>query len=112
WPKPVQKPHPPVLIGGGFPHAAKRAIAYGDGWMPIGGRGWDVLETLPRFRQMAAEADRDPDSMPVSIFGSPDDSDTLKSYRDAGVARTVFMLPSADRDEILPLLDQYAASMV
>ena len=50
WPKPVQKPHPPIIIGGGFPQAAKRAIAYGDGWMPIGGRA-DPLEVLPQFRE-------------------------------------------------------------
>ena len=56
WPKPVQKPHPPILVGGEFPHGAKRAIEYGNGWMPIGGRGLDALDILPRFRQMAAEA--------------------------------------------------------
>ena len=109
WPKPVQKPHPQILVGGGFPHAAKRAIAYGDGWMPIGGRGWDVMETLPKFRQMAAEADRNPDDLPISIFGAADDGDVIKGYRDAGVARSVFGPPSASRDEIMPLLDQYAA---
>ena len=111
WPKPIQKPHPKILVGGGFPHAAKRAIAYGDGWMPIGGRGWDVVETLPKFCQMAAEADRNPDDIPVSIFGATDDGDLLKSYRDAGVTRTIFGLPSAGREEILPLLDTYAALM-
>jgi probable F420-dependent oxidoreductase len=109
WPKPVQKPHPPVLVGGGFPHGAKRAIAYGDGWMPLGGRGSDPLETLPRFRQMAAEADRDPDSLGITIFGADDDPDALKGNRDAGVERSVFVLPSAGRDEVLPLLDRYAA---
>jgi len=108
WPKPLQKPYPPILVGGAFPHGAKRAIEYGDGWMPLGGRGWDVLDTLPRFRQMAAEADRDPDSMDVTIFGAEDKVDSLKSYQDAGVNRTVFTLPSADRDTVLPLLDQYA----
>jgi len=49
----VQKPHPPILVGGEFPHGANRAIAYGNGWMPI---GLDALTILPRFRQMAAEA--------------------------------------------------------
>jgi probable F420-dependent oxidoreductase len=49
WPKPVQKPHPPILVGGEFPHGAKRAIEYGNGWMPIGGRGLDALDILPRF---------------------------------------------------------------
>ena len=108
WPKPAQKPYPPILVGGGFPHGAKRAIAYGDGWMPLGGRGWDVLETLPRFRQMAAEAGRDPDSLGITIFGAEDKVDALKSYQDAGVERTVFTLPSAGRDKVLPLLDEYA----
>jgi len=109
WPKPVQNPHPPIVVGGGFPQGAKRAITYGDGWMPIGGRGWDVLETLPKFRQLAAEADRNPDALPVSIFGATEDGDLLKGYRDAGVTRTVFGLPSTGRDEVMPLLDQYAA---
>ena len=111
WPKPIQKPHPHILIGGGFPHAAKRAISYGDGWMPIGGRGWDVVETLPKFRQMAAEAGRNPDDLGITIFGATDDAAMLKGYRDASVNRTVFNLPSASRDEILPLLDQYAGMM-
>ena len=87
WPKPVQKPHPPIIVGGAFPHGAKRAIAYGDGWMPIGGRGLDALESLPRFRQMAAEAGRDPDSMPMSLFGAAHEADLLKRYRDAGIDR-------------------------
>lgn len=108
WPKPAQKPYPPILVGGGFPHGARRAIEYGDGWMPLGGRGWDVLDSLPRFRQMAAEAGRDPDSLGITIFGANQDGDTLKGYQDAAVERTVFTLPSAARDEVLPLLDQYA----
>jgi probable F420-dependent oxidoreductase len=108
WPKPAQKPHPAILVGGAFPHGARRAIDYGDGWMPLGGRGWDVLKTLPRFRQMAAEAGRDPDSLGVTIFGAEDKTDLLNGYRDAAVERTVFTLPSAGRDEVLPLLDRYA----
>ena len=112
WPKPIQKPHPQILIGSGFPHAAKRAISYGDGWMPIGGRGWDVVETLPKFRQMAEEAGRNPDDLGITIFGATDDAVMLKGYRDASVNRTVFNLPSASRDEILPLLDQYAGMMI
>ena len=108
WPKPFQKPYPPILVGGGFPHGARRAIEYGDGWMPLGGRGFDVLETLPRFRQMAAEADRDPDGLGITIFGAEGKTDILKGYQDAGVERTVFTLPSAGSDEVLPLLDKYA----
>src|SRR5438874_1200771 len=60
WPKPVQKPHPPVIIGGMFPHAARRALRYGDGWIPHSRRPHyeDVTDFLPQLRQMAAEAGR------------------------------------------------------
>ena len=73
WPKPVQKPHPPVIVGGAFPHSARRAIRYGDGWVPNASRPQyaDVTEFLPQFRQMAAEAGRDPATIPVTIFGAP-----------------------------------------
>ena len=108
WPKPVQKPHPPILVGGAFPHAANRAIAYGDGWIPLGGRGADILEQLPRVRQMAAEAGREPDSLSVSVFGASMDADQLKQYRDAGVERVVFSLESEKADTVLPVLDRIA----
>jgi probable F420-dependent oxidoreductase len=110
WPKPVQKPHPPVIVGGAFPYAARRALAYGDGWVPHSSRPQyaDVSEYLPRFRQMAAEAGRDPASVPVTIFGAPEDLDRLQRYRDLGIARVVVSLPSAQADRILPILDRWA----
>jgi probable F420-dependent oxidoreductase len=107
WPKPVQKPHPPIIIGGGFPHAAKRAIAYGDGWIPIGGR-LDPLEVLPQFRKMAKDAGRDPASLSFSLFGVARDPELLKRYRGAGIDRVVLQLPSKSREEILPMLDESA----
>src|SRR5262249_3398323 len=97
WPKPVQKPYPPILVGGAFPHAAKRAIAYGDGWMPIGGRGADLLEQLPRYRQMLAEANRDPQLAPMSVFAAPPDLDILKRYGEAGIDRAVLLVHTAER---------------
>jgi probable F420-dependent oxidoreductase len=110
WPKPVQKPHPPVIVGGAFPYSARRAIRYGDGWVPNASRPSyaDVTEYLPQFRQMAADAGRDPATVPVSIFGAPEDLDRLKRYRDQGIARVVVTLPSAKTDEILPALDRWA----
>jgi probable F420-dependent oxidoreductase len=109
WPKPVQKPHPPIILGGGFPQGARRAIAYGNGWMPIAGRGGDTLSMLPPFRQMLAEAGRDPAAVPITIFGVSMDGDVLKRHRDAGVDRVVFGLPPEGRDKVLPLLDKSAA---
>jgi probable F420-dependent oxidoreductase len=113
WPKPVQKPYPPILIGGNFPNGAKRAIAFGDAWMPHAARPEyaDVVEFLPRFRQMAAEAGREPDAIPVTVFGAPAEPDRVKRYRDAGVARICVSLPSEKDDTILPLLDRWAAMM-
>jgi probable F420-dependent oxidoreductase len=113
WPKPVQKPQPPVLVGGAFPHGARRAIAYGDGWVPHARRPayGEVLPFLPEFRRMAAEAGRAPDALPVTVFGVAEDADTLQRHRDAGVARVIFNLPPAKADEVLPILDRCAALM-
>jgi probable F420-dependent oxidoreductase len=110
WPKPVQKPHPPIIVGGAFPHAARRAIRYGDGWVPIAGRVpyGDVNEYLPKFKQLAAEAGRDPASVPVTLFGGTEDVDLLKRYRDMGVERVVTTLPSEPADRTLPALDRWA----
>jgi len=109
WPKPVQKPYPPILVGGAFPQAARRAIRYGDGWCPIGGRpGSSPTDVLEQFRQMAREAGRDPQSLPVTLFGAAEDADRLARLRDQGIARIVVMLPSETVDKILPTLDRWA----
>ena len=110
WPKPVQQPHPPVIVGGAFPWAARRAIRYGDGWIPLAGgaRYGDPLDYLPRFHRMAEEAGRDPQSLAVTVGGAPEDPDLLKRYRDLGVARVNFPVPPARREEILPVLDRLA----
>ena len=111
WPKPVQRPHPPVIVGGAFPHGARRAVRYGDGWIPLAGRPdqyGDVFETVPKFRALMTEAGRDPGSCPVSIFGATDDIETLKRYRDLGILRVGVALPAAKEDVVLPILDRWA----
>ena len=110
WPKPVQKPHPPILVGGAFPHAARRAVAYGDGWIP-NDRGIDLIDALGEFHKMAKAAGRDPASLSFDVFGARRETDTLKRYRDAGVTRAIFMFPSKGRDEVLPMLDECAGLM-
>jgi probable F420-dependent oxidoreductase len=110
WPKPVQKPHPPVIVGGAFPHGARRAIAYGDGWVPHARRPayGDVLNLLPQFATLVKAAGRDPATLPITVFGVPEDADLVERYRDAGVARVVFNLQPAGPDEVLPALDRCA----
>jgi probable F420-dependent oxidoreductase len=105
WPKPVQTPHPPIHVGGGWPHAARRAARWGNGWMPIHGR--DEIDPA-RFRALAEDAGRDPRELEISVYGAPADASELAKLRDRGVHRAVFGLPPAPRDEILPLLDARA----
>jgi probable F420-dependent oxidoreductase len=111
WPKPATQPHPPVIVGGAWPHSARRAVRYGNGWVPNASRPSyaDVAEFLPQYREMAAAAGRDPQSLPVTIFGATEDGDRLMRHRDQGVARAVVMLPSAGPDTVLPILDRWAA---
>ena len=113
WPKPVQKPHPPIIMGGAFPFGAKRAIEYCDGWFPHAVRPayGDVVDMFPKFREMAKEAGRDPDTIPITVYGVAEDLDLLKRYRDAGTDRVMFELPSAGPDEVLPMLDRCAELM-
>ena len=110
WPKPVQKPHPPVLVGGAFPYGARRALALGDGWMPHLRRPEydDVTEFLPKFAEMTKEAGRDPASVPVTVWGVDDNADRLKRFRDLGIDRVSVSLPSEDEDTLLPVLDKWA----
>jgi probable F420-dependent oxidoreductase len=110
WPKPVQRPHPPILVGGAFPYSARRAIRYGDGWMPqvTEYAKTPLIELIPRFRQLAAEAGRDPAAMDISIGGQGPDADLIKRYDDLGVNRVSVSLMSEKADTILPILDQWA----
>ena len=114
WPKPIQKPHPEVIVGGAFPHAARRAVRYGDGWIPLAGRmgeDSDVFTIVPKFRQMLKESGRDPTTYPISLFSSPEDIEVLKRYRDLGITRVAVSVPSAKADVVLPILDRWAALM-
>ena len=111
WPKPVQKPHPPILVGGGFPQAARRAVRYGDGWCPVGRSGSSLVDVLEKYRQMARDAWRDPKTLPVTLFNPAEDEGELACCRDMSVARVVVMLLSEERDKILPILDRWATSI-
>jgi probable F420-dependent oxidoreductase len=112
WPKPAQRdrdgrPHVPVLMGGGAgPKLFAHAVEYADGWMPIGGAG--LSQALPTLRAALDEAGRDPEHFEVVPFASMPDHGKLDHYRGLGVTETVFDLPSAPRDEVLPVLDRIA----
>lgn len=108
WPKPVQKPHPPVHLGGESGHTLQRVVEFGDGWFPRGRNAARILPGLEELRARAARAGRDMKTIAVSVFGAQPDRQVLDTYRAAGITRAIFPLPSEGREKILPLLDQYA----
>jgi probable F420-dependent oxidoreductase len=113
WPKPVQKPHPPVIVGGAFPYSARRAIRYGEGWIPQAARGGysEIADMIPEFRKMATEAGRDPASIEITVWFPKQDADLMKRYEDLGVARVVFNLDSDKADKVMPVIDSLAGLM-
>tara|TARA_Y100000758_G_scaffold208976_1_gene149617 strand:- start:32 stop:889 length:858 start_codon:yes stop_codon:yes gene_type:complete len=116
YPKPVQRPHPPILMGGDGPTTFDRVVEYCDGWMPISGRpqsgGPSLQEKIAMLRRQAEEAGRDPASINITTFRGPDGSqpepDAIRRLEEAGVDRVIFGLPSAERDTVLPIIDQCA----
>jgi probable F420-dependent oxidoreductase len=105
WPKPVQQPHPPVIVAGNGPGSIARAADYGDGWMPIAGRS-GTAEDVEALQKAAAERGRGP--IPVTVFGAPPKPEVLAGYADAGVDRALLALPSAPEADTLRRLDRYA----
>ncbi len=108
YPKPVQKPHPPIILGGETDYTLRRVVDYCDGWLPRGRHGFDAAESMARLRAMADEAGRNMSTLSVSVFGAPPDRAILDSYEAAGVSRALIALPSGNQDEVLTLLDQHA----
>jgi probable F420-dependent oxidoreductase len=106
WPKPIQQPRPRVLIGGApgpklFAHIAE----YADGWLPIGGAG--VQDALEKLRAAYAERGRDPQGIHVVPMGIQPSAEKLAYYRELGVTEAVLRVPSAPRDQVLPVLDDF-----
>jgi len=108
WPKPVQKPHPPILLGGESSHTLQRVVDFCDGWFPRGRAAEAILPGLADLKARAARAGRDMKTISVSVFGAKADEATLATYAGAGITRAILRLPSEPREAVLPLLDRYA----
>jgi probable F420-dependent oxidoreductase len=100
WPKPVQKPHPPIILGGGGPKILERVVRYGDGWMPNRG---DVIERMPELQRLAQAAGRGP--IPVTGYPKPEAGE-IERFAKAGIERCIFYVPPDGRDEALAKLEE------
>jgi probable F420-dependent oxidoreductase len=109
WPKPVQRPHPPLVLGGETDYTLRRIVRLADGWLPRAMKPQIVTEGMQKLRRFAADAGRDPDAISVSAFAPPAKDEVVSEFRDTGVARTILMLPPRDEDDTLRRLDRYAA---
>jgi probable F420-dependent oxidoreductase len=109
-PKPIQRPHPPIYIGGDAATTFDRVVEFGDGWMPVmrPTQGQNPLDKIPLLRERLKQAGRDPKTAPVSIFFAPPKKEGLEKLAVAGVDRAVFGLPSEGRESVLPRLDALA----
>ena len=106
-PKPVQTPHPPILLGGETDYTLRRVVKYCDGWLPRARHGFDAAANLTRLHEMADSVGRSMETLSVTVVGAPGDRATLASYQEAGVERALLGVPSADKDVVLPMLDKF-----
>jgi probable F420-dependent oxidoreductase len=107
WPKPVQKPHPPIYVGGDGPGTFQRVIEYGDGWLPIAARSREPMaDRVRRLNEMAEQAGRG--RLPVTAYGIQPREEVIAHYADIGIERCTFWLPPVPEEEAIPHLDRIA----
>jgi probable F420-dependent oxidoreductase len=107
YPKPTQRPHPPIILGGESDYTLRRIVEYCDGWIPRPVAGFTPRDARARLHRMAEAKGRDPASLSITVFRAPADQKALDDYRAAGIDGALLEIPDLPRDEILRLLDQY-----
>jgi probable F420-dependent oxidoreductase len=107
WPKPVQQPYPPVLVGGNGPKVLERVVAFGDEWMP--NRVTGLTDRVAELNRLAAEAGRDP--IPVTLSGARPDPELIERGKQVGVHRCSFYIDPADAGETERQLDELASTL-
>jgi len=109
YPKPLQKPHPPVILGGETDYTLRRVVDFCDGWFPRANARFTGRMAKERLRAMADRAGRDMSSLSITVFRAPADRNVLDEYAEAGIQAALLEVPDASRDEILRGLDEQAA---
>ncbi len=111
WPKPVQKPHPPIVMGAASSWGRERVARYCDGWVPLPMQMKNIDSEMADLNARLAQHGRQPGDIEISFFWAPEDADELKHYRDLGVHRAILGCPADSRNATLTLLDKHAALM-
>ncbi len=106
WPKPIQRPHPPILVGGNGPTVLDRVLAFGDAWFPN-----NAVDELPRIAELRSRAEAAGRRIPVFAMDAPADPAGLERLREAGVERAIHWVPSADHGQIERELDLFGAAV-
>ena len=109
WPKPLQRPHPPLILGGESDHTLRRIVRVGDGWLPRAMNPDRVLAGMQKLKTYAEEAGRDPESISVSIFAPPPQDAVISRFKESDADRIILMVPPRDKSDTLKRLDRYAA---
>ena len=104
----MQKPHPPLLLGGETEHTLRRVVDFADGWFPRGNKLPDPNAGMDQLRYHADQSGRDMKSLSVTVFRASPDEGYLEKCRVAGITRVLLRVPSEGSDTVLPLLDEYA----
>ena len=104
WPKPEQKPHPPVMIGGNGPRVVERVLAYGDEWIPEPEEG--LAERMRELSRRSEEVGRD---VPITVYGVR--VEDVEGYEAAGAHRCVHWLPPGDVDRTRSRLRELAEEL-
>lgn len=109
WPKPVQSPHPPLILGGETDHTLRRIVRVGDGWLPRAMNPERIIDGMARLQRFAEEAGRDPATISVSVFAPPPKDAVVQRLKETEAERIVLMVPPRSELDTLKRLDRYAA---
>lgn len=113
YPKPKQKPHPPILLGGMAKNVLQRVVAWGDGWLPNRVTPEQIREGRSRLDMLATEAGRDPATLSISVFGQPADRELLKRFEEAGADRVIVWLAKIrSEEEVSAELERIAETLL
>ena len=111
-PKPAQKPHPPVLLGGNAKNVLKRVAKWGDGWLPIRLSPEDIVKAQQELLELCDAEDRDPSTIQITMHSLPPDKELISRFEEIGVDRVLVGVASATQEEIFEELEVIAESIL